>query len=116
MHHRRALVHRQELAGPDVELRGAHRHQRRPPAGDPEFIPVVVQTADGLLGEPVAQHRAREVGIECLEVEGGEHRLRGTAEVDSGLIRHLYDNRRRGDPPGIADSPTPATPAQKGTQ
>src|SRR5271163_1590988 len=82
------LVSGQELGGPDVELGGSYRYQRRPAVGDLEFAPVVVDSGDSLLGESIAQDGPVPVGVQRLAVQGGQHRLRGTAEVDGNFVGH----------------------------
>ena len=82
------LVNGQELARPDVVLGGAHGDQRCPPAGYPDLAPVVIESADRFLREPIAQDRALEVGIQRLEIQSRQHGLRGAAEVDGSLVGH----------------------------
>ena len=82
------LVSGQELGGPDVELGGSYRHQRRPAVGDLEFAPVVVDSGDSLLGESIAQDGLVPIGVQRLAVQRGQHSLRGTAEVDGNFVGH----------------------------
>ncbi len=89
-----------ELAHPDVVLRGANGEQRSPLRGDLEFTPVEVELADRLLGEPVAEDGLLEVRIERLEVQRGQHRLRGTAQIDRNFVVHVCEAMRLR--PGVA--------------
>ena len=91
MDHGGMRVNGQELRCPDVVLGGAYRHQRRPPVGNPEFAPVVIDSADRFLGEPVAQYGLVEVSVQRLAVQGRQHSLRGPAEVDTNLFGHVAE-------------------------
>ena len=50
--------------------------------------PVVVEAANRFLREPIAQDRAFEFGIQRLEIQRRQHRLRGAAQVDGSLVGH----------------------------
>src|SRR4029077_14131310 len=95
VHHGAALVNSQELGGPDVVLRGAHRNQRRPPASYPDLTPVVVESTDSFLRVPVAEDGALEIGVERLEIQSGQHGLRCASEVDGSLDGHAFKSSVR---------------------
>ena len=86
----------QELARPDVVLSGAYRHQWRPFVVDPEFPPVVIDSADRLLREPIAQDGPVEVGVQRFAVQGRQHRLRGAVEVDRNFVGHVGEGNTLG--------------------
>lgn len=89
-------MRRQELACPQVVLGGAHRHQRRPSRGGMQRVEVEIDSLDHILGVPVAQHRLIEISIECLEVQGRQHCLGGTLQVDRDFVRHVGERNTLG--------------------